>query len=66
MDELTAAARDVLAERRRQIEREGWTPEHDDHHGAGQMALAAGAYAVVGTTDASPTEVPAWWPWDYG
>lgn len=28
---LTDAARDVLAERQRQIEAEGWTPEHDDH-----------------------------------
>lgn len=26
----STAARDVLAERRRQIEAEGWTPEHDD------------------------------------
>ncbi|SHI12508.1 hypothetical protein [Pollutimonas bauzanensis] len=31
-DPATAAARDVLAERRRQVEAEGWTPEHDDTH----------------------------------
>lgn len=28
----TAAARDVLAERQRQISAEGWTPQHDDEH----------------------------------
>jgi hypothetical protein len=31
-DALTQAARDVLAERARQISTEGWTPEHDDEH----------------------------------
>lgn len=41
------AARDVLAERQRQIQQEGWTPEHDDEHGDGAMAYAAAAYAVA-------------------
>lgn len=36
----------IAAERRRQIEQEGWTPEHDDEHRAGQMALAAACYAT--------------------
>lgn len=44
--ELSAAACDVLAERRRQVEGEGWTPEHDDQHQYGQLAMAAAAYAV--------------------
>lgn len=39
------AARDVLAERRRQIEAEGWTPEHDDEHTDFSLARAAAAYA---------------------
>ena len=63
-DALTDAARDVLAERRRQVKVEGWTPKHDDEHGNGEMALAAAAYAVVARTDAGPREAPAWWPWD--
>lgn len=42
----TLAARDVLAERRRQISAEGWTPEHDDAHDKGEMAQAAGCYAL--------------------
>ena len=41
---MTHAARDVLAERQRQIEVEGWTPEHDDAHSLGQMASAALCY----------------------
>lgn len=40
------AWRDVLAERRRQVEAEGWTAEHDDDHGNGEMARAAASYAL--------------------
>ncbi len=36
----------IEAERRRQIEAEGWTEEHDDSHQGGQLALAACAYAM--------------------
>ncbi|MGV8664558.1 hypothetical protein ACV357_37200, partial [Pseudomonas aeruginosa] len=38
---------DVQAERRRQVEAEGWTPEHDDEHSHGQMARAAACYALA-------------------
>lgn len=44
---LSQAARDVLAERRRQVEAEGWTPEHDDQHDEGEMCFAAAGYAAV-------------------
>lgn len=53
--ERDAAAEDVIAERRRQINAEGWTPEHDDQHVDGQMAKAAGFYAAP--------RHPAFWPW---
>lgn len=66
----TAAAHDVLAERRRQIEVEGWTPEHDDEHDAGALALAAAAYALDAGDKSHPCsqgarggEVPPFWPW---
>jgi hypothetical protein len=42
----TSAARDVLAERARQIGREGWTTKHDDAHSGGEMAQAAACYAL--------------------
>ncbi|WP_211172430.1 hypothetical protein [Massilia forsythiae] len=51
----TDAARDVLDERQRQVEKEGWTPEHDDMHDSGEMAHAAACYAVG---DDKPG-----WPW---
>lgn len=54
----SAAARDVLAERRRQIEAEGWTPEHDDQWRHGALAKAATCYASVHPLAAS------YWPWD--
>jgi hypothetical protein len=55
----TAAARDVLAERQRQISAEGWTPEHDDEHGHGEIAMAAAAYAVASTQRLNPKALPS-------
>jgi hypothetical protein len=51
----------IAAERRRQVEAEGWTPEHDAEHVHGELASAAVAYALL-TIAASPT-AKAWWPW---
>ena len=56
------AVLDVAAERRRQIEAEGWTPEHDDEHGAGEMAAAAACYAL--NAAGCGCEVARNWPWD--
>ncbi len=61
---LTRAVRDVLAERQRQIEVEGWTPEHDDKHGGGQIAAAAGCYALFTDTHPIAGYCPRNWPWD--
>lgn len=36
---------EVAAERRRQVEVEGWTPGHDDEHARGELAIAAICYA---------------------
>lgn len=53
----------ITEERQRQVEVEGWTLEHDDHHKWGELAKAAACYAVYGT-DAEVYENgdPAW-PW---
>ncbi len=37
---------EIASERRRQIEKEGWAPEHDDGHRKGELALAAALYAT--------------------
>lgn len=42
----TPALVDVLAERQRQVLVEGFTAQHDDSHGAGEIALAAACYAA--------------------
>ena len=60
-DALTPAARDVLAERRRQVEAEGWTPEHDDEHADGALALAAACYAAA--AGLGQADAPSVWPW---
>lgn len=76
MNALTKAASDVLAERQRQIEQEGWTPQHDAEHWRGEMALAAACYASNAAAWAKyGDELPAGryvelatpgfrWPWD--
>jgi hypothetical protein len=43
---MTDALRDVIAERQRQIEVEGFTAEHDDAHERGILAQAAACYAL--------------------
>ncbi|WP_069357843.1 hypothetical protein [Burkholderia cenocepacia] len=61
---LTDAERDVLAERRRQVEGEGWTPEHDDEHDMGEMAHAAAWYAVDPIMRSALDERGlSFWPW---
>ncbi|HCK0588809.1 hypothetical protein [Pseudomonas aeruginosa] len=56
--EVPQAWIDVQAERRRQIEAEGWTPEHDDGHACDEIAAFACYYAMppaVREWDASST-----------
>jgi len=36
----------IEAERQRQIKKEGWTPEHDDKHTDGSLAMAAVCFAM--------------------
>lgn len=60
---------EVAAERKRQIEVEGWTPEHDDTHTTGRLASAAAVYAAgPGLFQVNHLQVPTQvWPyfWNY-
>jgi hypothetical protein len=47
---LTIGALDVLRERRRQVNAEGFDDGHDDSHVRGEMAQAAACYAAFGST----------------
>lgn len=70
----TVAGTDLIAaERKRQIEVEGWTPEHDDEHSACELTMAAHAYtyAAVGQINGVcwpdiDGNVPNSWPWEDG
>lgn len=70
----------IAAERQRQIEKEGWTKEHDDEHKKGELAEAAACYAMSKNSrdflkDATNdyleelgwdgSNSPVLWPWDY-
>ncbi len=59
----TAAAADVLAERKRQVTADGWTPGHDDEYEHGELADAAGCYALSSELFDCAGEPPRPWPW---
>lgn len=62
--EQSQAVADVLAERRRQVEAEGWTPAHDDLYCAAELPRAAAAYILNGANDEAPYIWPfsaKWW-----
>lgn len=65
--DLTDALKEIAAERRRQIEAEGWTPDHDDAHGDGALAAAAACYAIKASLPVNdlrfgPASPPPYWP----
>ncbi len=63
---LSAAESDVLDERRRQKEVEGWTAQHDDMHSTGDLAAASACYALAAADQANwPKRTfrrPEFWP----
>lgn len=50
---------DIAAERKRQIEAEGWTAAHDDNHRDGALAEAAACYIIGSQYNLRPGR----WPW---
>lgn len=59
---MIRAITDVMDERQRQIEAEGFTREHDDKNSGHNLTRAAAAYALNGPY---PSDDPPWfWPWD--
>lgn len=66
---ISHGAVSIASERRRQIESEGWTPEHDDEHDHGEMLLAAECYIMAAHVarsggDGLEYRPPRQWPWD--
>ncbi len=51
---------EIAAERRRQVEAEGWTPEHDDEHRRDELAWAAVCYAAPSLVFSQGRDP---WPW---
>lgn len=59
----------IAEERRRQIEVEGWTANHDDLHQSDELAMAAVCYTLPSECrdEAYPdcnTYIDRFWPWD--
>lgn len=62
----------IASERHRHVFTEGWTPEHDDEHDAGELAAAGAAYALAAADMLNPhsqgdggycEQAPDCWPW---
>lgn len=60
---VSTAASDVLAERQRQVTAEGWMPGHDDEYEHGELADAAGCYALSSELFDCAGEPPRPWTW---
>lgn len=56
----------IRAERERQIEEEGWTPEHDDEHACGELIDAGLSYVYSAINPGHPAmrTPPSEWSWD--
>lgn len=54
----------IAKERQRQMQEEGWTPEHDDEHDNGELAAAAECYLREVTGMPLTHHGLPIWPWD--
>ncbi|WP_065335496.1 hypothetical protein [Tritonibacter mobilis] len=65
-DDLSQASLDIIQERDRQQNEEGWTPEHDHSHASGELSRAAACYAFASFHDTHYRDdgTPVGWPWD--
>lgn len=59
----------IVAERQRQVEQEGWSPEHDDEHDGGELMAAARCYSGLHHPSGRGVPrredgTPLGWPWD--
>ena len=59
---ISAAMVSIVDERIRQIEAEGWSPEHDDLHNREELAHAAACYAAGDMLHQTSTDGYLW-PW---
>lgn len=70
-DAMLEADDDIIKERLRQVEDEGYTAARDDLHVNGELATAAACYAAMagfndGNRDHYPPGSPMiQWPWDH-
>lgn len=65
---MKSVIEEIAAERKRQIEVEGWSTEHDDMHPDGELARAGGCYAYFSGSGVDPRTYnhPGYmWPWDW-
>lgn len=63
---MSKAIQDVIDERQRQLDVEGWSESHDDQYQHNELSTAGGLYALH-AHDISPAHFkspPGLWPWN--
>ena len=58
---MMEGTRRIVRERLRQIDKEGWTPDHDSHYERDELPRAAACYARA---QSSSDPIPDDWPWE--
>ena len=56
---------EIAAERKRQIEVEGWTAEDDDEEINGELARAAACYALFNSEGIDEQRIAGLWHWSW-
>lgn len=54
----------ILQERLRQLDEEGFSPEHDSEYQGGELLLAAESYLIQCNDTSENTNLPPGWKWD--
>lgn len=63
-DKSAAVTDEIYWERRRQIEVEGYPPDHDEYNSGGELAAAAACYALSASgPGCEGDDPPPMWPW---
>lgn len=64
---MASSVERVLAERKRHLEEEGWSPAHDDRYQHGELVRAAYSYLLMASDyfELDPSSSPPpHWPWN--
>lgn len=66
MDTIKTGLELIAEERKKQVEKHGYAPEHDDQHTERQLIDAAFSYITVTEDEEFDVTTQSFWPWENG